>query len=143
MSSIPAGWKPIHSFDYDTFEKFAGPIYKPPQQAESVETYGFLVEKRHCNPYGMLHGGMLSTLADTLLGATVYHATGGVPIATIFLNTEFIAGARAGDWVVGRAGLQKKGRRVVFTRGDFFSVAEDGAERLIASSTGAWAIIGA
>lgn len=143
MPAIPDGWKPIHTFDYDTFEKHAGPIYKPPQQPEGEETYGFLVEKRHCNPYGMLHGGMLSTVADTLLGATVYHATGGVPIATVFLTTEFISGAREGDWVVGRAAIRKKGRRMVFTRGDFFTVADDGAEKLIASATGAWAIIGA
>lgn len=138
MSNIPDGWKPIHTFDYDTFEKLAGPIYKPPQQVEGEQRYGFLVEKRHCNPYGMLHGGMLSTVADTLLGSVVFHATGGVPIATIHLNTEFIAGAREGDWVEGNATLRKKGRRIVFTQGDFFV-----GEKLIATSSGAWAIIGA
>jgi len=138
MTQIPDGWTPIHSFDYDTFEKYAGPIYKPPQQVDGEQRYGFLVEKRHCNPYGMLHGGMLSTVADTLLGSVVYHATGGVPIATIYLNTEFIAGAREGDWVEGKATLRKKGRRVVFTQGDFFV-----GDKLIATSAGAWAIIGA
>lgn len=138
MTQVPDGWTPIHTFDYDTFEKVAGPIYKPPHQAEGEQVYGVLVEKRHCNPYGMLHGGMLSTLADTLLGSVVYHATGGVPIATIYLNTEFIAGAREGDWVTGRAVLRKKGRRVVFTTGDFHV-----GDKLIASSSGAWAVIGA
>jgi len=138
MTGIPAGWSPIHTFDYDTFEKFAGPIYKPPHQDDTERVYGFMVEKRHCNPYGVLHGGMLSTLADTLLGAVVYHATGGVRIATIYLNTEFIASARAGDWVTGRAAVRKKGRRVVFTQGNFFA-----GDTLIASASGAWAILDA
>ena len=92
----------------------------------------------HTNRYGMLHGGMLSTVADTLLGSVVYHATGGVPIATIYLNTEFIGAAREGDWVEGVATLRKKGRRVVFTQGEFHV-----GDKLIASSAGAWAIIGA
>ena len=138
MTQIPDGWRPIHTFDYDTFEKLAGPIYKPPHQTEGEQRYGFLVEKRHCNPYGMLHGGMLSTVADTLLGSVVYHATSGVPIATIYLNTEFIGAAREGDWVEGVATLRKKGRRVVFTQGEFHV-----GDKLIASSAGAWAIIGA
>ncbi|WP_422020861.1 PaaI family thioesterase [Pyruvatibacter mobilis] len=138
MTQIPDGWTPIHTFEYDTFEKLAGPIYKPQQKTEGEQRYGFLVEKRHCNPYGMLHGGMLSTVADTLLGSVVYHATGGVPIATIYLNTEFIGAAREGDWVEGVATLRKKGRRVVFTQGEFHV-----GDKLIASSAGAWAIIGA
>jgi len=136
--TVPDGWTPIHTFDYDTFEKVSGPIYKPATQSDGETRYGLLVEKRHCNPYGMLHGGMLSTLADTLLGSVVYHATGGVPIATIYLNTEFIAGAREGDWVEGVATLRKRGRRVVFTQGEFFV-----RDKLIASSAGAWAVIGA
>ena len=57
---------------------------------------------RHGNVRGNLHNGMLMTLADQILGFTVTEALGHTSLATVSLNTEFVAGANIGDWLVGR-----------------------------------------
>ena len=42
-----------------------GPLYGRMDEGKFV--LGFPVEDRHCNPFGLCHGGMLATLADILL----------------------------------------------------------------------------
>ncbi len=100
--------------------------------------YGFLAEPRHRNMGGVVHGGMLMSFADDVLGITVWAAAGRKPCTTVQLNTHFIAPARVGDFVEGRAEVLRATRSVVFVRG-VLTV----GERTIAHADGVWKILGA
>ena len=116
-ADIPDGYEVVGAEGGQTsFEALVGPILRKTGAPEGEAHWAFRVEQRHCNPYGMLHGGMLTTVADTMMGSLVFHAIGGAPCATIHLATDFIGAAKAGDWVEGRATLVRKGRAVAFVQ---------------------------
>src|SRR3712207_8296997 len=50
--------------------------------------YGFVAEARHINLGGVVHGGMLMSFADDVLGMTVWEAAGRKPCTTVQLNTR-------------------------------------------------------
>lgn len=99
--------------------------------------YGFLAEPRHANVGGVVHGGMLMTFTDDILGMSVWDAVGRNPVSTIQLNTRFIAPARPGDFVECEAEIQRVTKSVVFIRGQLMV-----GERLVLSADGVWKILG-
>ena len=98
---------------------------------------GFVAEERHANVGGVVHGGMLMTFIDDMLGLTVHMAVGRRPVSTIQLNNRFVSPARPGDFVVCVPEVQRITRSVVFIRGDLFV-----GERLVLSADGVWKILG-
>ncbi len=113
------------------FAAMVGPLYMRRDGAGT--SYGFCVEARHGNVRGNLHGGMLMTLADQILGLTVVEALGHMSLATISLNNEFVAGANVGDWLIGRGEIIRRTRSLVFIRG----VIRRG-EDVVLNSSGIW-----
>jgi len=111
---IPAGYQRFG--ETDGFIGLAGPYYWRDDGAGGVE-YGFPAEARHGNPNGVLHGGSLTTFMDTVLGYEVIRVTGR-RCATISLNTEFLAGGRAGDWITGRVRIRKLTGSMAFLDGE-------------------------
>ncbi len=99
--------------------------------------FGFVAEPRHANVGGVVHGGMLVTFVDDLLGATVWFAVKQRPVSTIQLNTRFIAPARPGDFVTLIPQVQRVTKSVVFVRGEVFV-----GDRLVLSADGVWKILG-
>jgi len=79
--------------------------------------YGFVAEDRHVNPAGLVHGGMLTTLADHALSAIAWEASARTACVTIALDVHFVAAARPGDFVVARGEVVRKTASLVFTRG--------------------------
>ena len=118
------------------FDDIVGPLYM--HRDGSGTSYGFRVEARHGNLRGNLHGGMLMTLADRILGLTVEEAIGHLPVATISLTNEFVAAANVGDWLVGRAEIIRRTRSLAFVRG----VIRRG-ENVVLNSSGIWRIFSA
>jgi acyl-coenzyme A thioesterase PaaI-like protein len=86
----------------------------------------------------VVHGGMLMSFADDVLGMTVWEAAGRRPCTTVQLNTHFVSPARAGEFVEGRAEVLRATRTVVFVRGTL-SV----AGRTVVAADGVWKILGA
>jgi uncharacterized protein (TIGR00369 family) len=81
------------------------------------------VEKRHTNPHGVLHGGVVTTLMDEAAGQVVTAARGveetmAAPHATIEMNVSFLSGAREGDELVAEARVLKLGRTVAFSEAE-------------------------
>jgi uncharacterized protein (TIGR00369 family) len=91
-----------------------GPIYAK-REGERV-WYGFRVEEKHLNPRAMVHGGALATFADMQLAALM--RSGRLTpkqSPTISLSLDFLAPAKAGDWVEGEIVLVKRTRRLAFS----------------------------
>jgi uncharacterized protein (TIGR00369 family) len=69
-----------------------------------------------CNPAGGLHGGMMMTVADlvgTMGGGTLVGLRKFLP--TVSMTFDFVAPAKAGDWVEGRAEVVRQTRSLLFT----------------------------
>ncbi len=96
------------------FTDMVGPIYYRPSE-ENLHV-GFAADERHLNPGGVIHGGMLMTVADDLMGATVYRVVGAQPMATVSLNCDFLSAVRPGDWVHGIGDITRRTRSMVFVR---------------------------
>ncbi|MBX9698317.1 MAG: PaaI family thioesterase [Acetobacteraceae bacterium] len=108
-----------------------GPLYLRPDPAGGPTTYGLRVQPRHCNAKDMAHGGLLTGVADTVLGLSGFEQAGvrGYFI-TISLTTDFVAPAPLGAWLECRPELVRATRSLVFAQGVF---AADGTPALRAS----------
>ena len=99
--------------------------------------FGFVAEPRHANVGGVVHGGMLMTFMDDLLGASVWFAVKQRPVSTIQLNNRFISPARPGDFVTMTPKVERVTKSVVFVSGELMV-----GDRLVMASDGVWKILG-
>jgi uncharacterized protein (TIGR00369 family) len=109
-------------FDRDrpdpTFNTHIGDLYvkRGPKGTRDEFVMGFRVHGHMCNPAGGLHGGMMMTVADlvgtmgggTLVGLRKF-------LLTVSMTFDFVAPAKVGDWVEGRAELVRQTRSLLFT----------------------------
>jgi uncharacterized protein (TIGR00369 family) len=106
--------------------------------AEAGEVRGRLpFAPERCTTGGVLHGGALMALADSLGGVCAFlNLPSGAATATITSSTSFLRGAR-GD-VTGIARPLHAGRTVIVVQTDLL----DDAERLVAQVTQTQAVLG-
>lgn len=113
QANAPEGFTPIISSN--PFGAHIGPIF------EKIEGDGFVrairVSDKHLNSGGVAHGGVLMTFADIVLGQAMLNATGGGPAVTVRLVSDFIAPAKDGVWVEGRAEVSRAGKTLIFVSG--------------------------
>ena len=97
--ALPAGFVPMR-MPTNPFIDGIGPLYGRLDEGRFV--LGIRIERRHCNPGGTCHGGMIMTLSDMLLlmGSNI---EGGVNryFTTVNVTCDFIAPAPEGAWVEG------------------------------------------
>ncbi len=112
---IPTGFKPV-VFQSNPYLDLVGPLYG--RLDGDAFVLGFQVERRHCNPGGTCHGGMLMTLADMLLllGANV-HCDIRRYMTTVSVTNDFLAPAPAGSWLEGRVQVLRTTRSLIFIQG--------------------------
>lgn len=113
-SSIPAGFE-LCTMATGAFNGTVGPLFCR-RTGEGLR-FAFLAAEKHMNGRGVIHGGMLMTFADQVLGLTVEDAVGGNNVATISLNCDLIASGRPGDLIEGQASVIRVTKSVVFVRG--------------------------
>jgi acyl-coenzyme A thioesterase 13 len=102
---IPEGFRKLGV--PDDFVGLIGPLwYKV--EGEKLRV-GLPLEPRHGNPMGWAHGGLLVTVADMVMGVGSGHATGiRWPHPTVSLSTEFVRGAKLGQWLEGTARIARR-----------------------------------
>lgn len=114
-SSTPTGFIALPLSRGDDFIGIVGPLYSKGTGQDFV--LAFRVERRHCNPAGICHGGMLATFADMTLAIGANHAERlGRFLPTVTLGCDFLAPARLGSWVEGRAQVLRVTRTLVFAQ---------------------------
>lgn len=112
MTPMPDGFEPAP--EPSAFNELVGPFYQKIDGDRLV--LGLRCLDKHANKRGIVHGGMLVTLADTGCGRAARHRLGpdhGIA-ATVGLNTEFLAAARPGDWLECHAEVVRATRGLVF-----------------------------
>lgn len=89
---------------------------------------------QHTNNRGVAHGGVVSSLLDSAMGAAVISA---IPkdwwCATTGLSIQFLAGAREGT-ITATGSVERRGRSIAFVRGQ----ARDAKGALVATAQGTW-----
>mgnify|MGYP003326954505 FL=1 len=102
---VPEGFRKLDV--RDDFVGLVGPLwYKPEGDRLRI---GLPLETRHGNPMGWAHGGLLVTVADMVMGAGSGYATGILwPHPTVSLSTEFVKGAKLGQWLEGGARIARR-----------------------------------
>lgn len=96
-----------------------GPLYLKKLDGGGV-LLGFRVEPRHCNPMGILHGGMMATFCDMLLPISAHYQSPELArrfLPTIQLQVDYLGPSRLGAWVQGEAQLLRSTRSLVFMQG--------------------------
>ncbi len=116
---IPEGFQPIQRIQPGTFAALAGPFYW--RRGDGGISVGLRIEAHHCNTRGTCHGGLLATLADIALGyacaAAGEAARRGSNFVTIDLSVEYLAGARAGQWIQSEVRVLNAGSRTASAEG--------------------------
>ncbi len=130
-----AGWKQFRWHE-DGFPTLVGPFWSK-KEGEGW-AYGLLAGPQHGNAHGIVHGGMLVTFLDQILGATCWEAANRDPVVTIQLNTHFVSAAKAGDFMEARAEAVRATKSVVFVRGQITI-----GDRIVATADGVWKRLGA
>jgi uncharacterized protein (TIGR00369 family) len=111
----PAGFTQTELID--PFERHIGPIFE--QGLKGARRFAFIVEDRHVNMRGVIHGGMLMSFADAALGQAAWDVCDHAHCVTLNMQSQFLAPAKAGDLVEVLPELTRRTRSLMFLRGDF------------------------
>ena len=113
MSELPLGFGPLSRTS--PYTELLGPIYQTMGKSDLV--IGLYVEEKHCNARGLLHGGVLGTLADIAMGYSAAFSTEPpTPMVTASQTIDYLGKAEQGDWVEVHTDVHKVGRSMAFTR---------------------------
>jgi acyl-coenzyme A thioesterase PaaI-like protein len=96
-SDLPSGFA-VHTRTSPATSSWA-PIYAR-HHAGTVQL-AIRVAANHCNSRGMLHGGVIATLADNACGLTLAEALGGAAVGATSLGGAALGGAARGGAALG------------------------------------------
>jgi len=108
-----AGWQAWENepFEYET----AGPFYL--RKDEHGQVAAFRAVRKHMNASGVMHGGCLMTFADFALFALAKTDDSDGYGMTVAFTSEFLAGAKEGEYIEARGEVVGGGRSIKFVRG--------------------------
>lgn len=113
-TSIPQGFVPAE-FSPGFLDR-SGPYFLKRTGAGTV--IGCRIGDHHINYVDIAHGGVLATLADVALSYQVYASeAGGRPVATVSMVTNFLSGAKLGDWIEASGTIDRIGSNLAYASG--------------------------
>lgn len=134
--AVPAGFEPAF-IEAGSFLGMCGPIYQRRSDDDRPPVLALRVQPKHLNLRGIVHGGLLVTLADSALGHAINHARQQpLGVVTVSLTTDFVETARLGDWIEAEVDIQRVGGRMAFAN-CYLHV----GERRILRASGVFAVV--
>ncbi|MEM7405478.1 MAG: PaaI family thioesterase [Pseudomonadota bacterium] len=129
MSELPPRPEPVFGEDelsefftlpgWDPYEDMTGPMYE--QRGDGPERRcAMRIEARHCNTWGIVHGGLMMSFADYATFALARHALDGGGAVTVSMTSDFCASARVGDLLEAEVEVMRETRSMVFVQGREF-----------------------
>lgn len=114
-SSIPDGYVRVDSDDpYERHNALDWVL----ELGEGRVEVGLLAEERHANEYGMVHGGVLMMLADAGLCMNSRWHDRKEGAITVQINSNFVAGAKTGEFLETRSQVTRRTRNLSFVTCD-------------------------
>lgn len=118
---IPPGFKPVKLGG--PYMATIGPFYLA--EDETNVRLGMYIERQHCNPLAIVHGGLLSSFADMSMPVLFYKhpvvVASGRVAPTVSLQVDFLGAARMGDWIESEAEVLKVTRSLIFAQSKVFA----------------------
>ena len=88
-----------------------GPFY---WRVDDIYVYQALrTSAKHCNSAKIMHGGMITTLADNVMAGAVYRRLKSRAI-TIQMDISFLSAVKEGDWLEGKSRIRHMTKNMVF-----------------------------
>jgi len=128
--ALPDGFEPLRF--QDPFNNRVGKIHQRGEPPAAI--YGLPLEPDHNNLNGVIHGGVMFSFADAIMGLTLEQAARRLT-ATISLNVEFVGNTGAEGWLEGRPKLVRLARTIAFLRCEILS-----ADQILMTATGVWRV---
>ena len=83
---------------------------------EGAVEYSLEISPSHHNVNSGVHGGVLFSLLDSVMGATVRSAI-NKPIVTVNMNVHYFSPVPEGDTITGTASILQQGRSIITAEG--------------------------
>jgi uncharacterized protein (TIGR00369 family) len=108
--------------------------------AEGEVWFSCQPDESHFNPIGMVHGGLVCTLLDSVLGCAGHTLLpAGVGYTSIEIKVSYLRSvAPAGGLLTAHGWVTKPGRRVLFVEGDV----RDAGDKVVATASGSCLVMG-
>jgi uncharacterized protein (TIGR00369 family) len=91
------------------------PLYS--RRTDDAVIIGLRLAKPHTNGRGLIHGGLIATLADNAMGHSCAQVMGGVSsLVTIGLAVDFVGAAQVGQWLAVETDVIKTGSTICFAQ---------------------------
>ena len=91
----------------------------------------FTVEKYMLNPIGILHGGIMATMLDEVMGAACFTLGRPVGYATINMNLDYLNPAKVGEKVIAKGTIVRAGKTVIHAE----AILVNADEKVLAKAT--------
>lgn len=101
---------------------------------ENSLSISYVVRPEMTNPVGILHGGMIATILDDIMGITInvkYNRDFSHFYSTVNMHIDYLASAREGATVIARSAITKAGKTIMNAEGWLY----DADGKLLAHST--------
>ena len=111
---IPADFKP--HFRKSPFTDPWEPLYS--KRTERGVTIGLRLASAHTNSRGLIHGGLIASLADNAMGYSCAQVMGWTAsLLTVSLAVDYIGSAQIGQWLAVECEAIKTGSTICFAQG--------------------------
>lgn len=95
------------------------PLYM--RRKDRAFTLALRIDTPHCNARGLLHGGVISALADNAMGLCCVLRMENASALTINLSVDFLVAGTIGQWLEVRAAPARLGQTLAFADARVFA----------------------
>lgn len=95
------------------------PLYM--RRSDQAFTLALRINTPHCNARGLLHGGVISALADNAMGLCCVLQMENASALTINLSVDFLVAGQIGQWLEVRAAPARLGQMLAFADAQVFA----------------------
>jgi len=81
--------------------------------ARGLAEISLTVRDEMCNPYGNIHGGMMSLLIDEVIGWSVVSLDTDHNYTSLNLNVDFLYAAKQGERLLAKAEVIREGKKII------------------------------
>jgi uncharacterized protein (TIGR00369 family) len=112
-TDIPEGFEP--HFRKSPFTDPWEPLYS--RRTDKAVIMGLRLAKPHTNARGLVHGGLVASLADNAMGYSCAQRMGNtLSLVTIGLSVDFVGSAQLGQWLAVEPDVIKTGSTICFAQ---------------------------
>jgi uncharacterized protein (TIGR00369 family) len=112
-TTIPDGFEPL--FRESPMTEPWEPLYA--KKTDRAVIIGLRLARPHTNGRGLIHGGLITALADNAMGYSCAQVTGWTTsYVTISLSIDFVGSAEIGQWCSIESDVIKTGKTICFAQ---------------------------